>query len=292
MRAQNPEVVFEQLKEKANTLDKTAEEIKDRWREVEVSGHKVSFVKRPSTVYERAKTAIQNAEDQVELSVTPEEFEDLQPVLRDAFERDVYVAVSFNTSPERPMDLPPDSDLQNVVTEARHRHLPAPFILIADRNITCFTPHTDPVNQYGILFEDDEMTYVLRWYFKAALWESWPTVFSNRSREVPLTYVDIRECIRDIIPLLDDGAEIYATVLGKTTNQRQEIELFGQVTDVIYAGNEGGGDVPTLSKLAGRAALVVETPDEGYVRVGGWGAILEHVEASRIIIESVQFDEE
>lgn len=289
-RARNPEEVFERLKAKAETLEKTAEEIQNRWREAEVSGHKVSYVKRPETVYERAKTAIRNAENQIELSVTPEEYKDLRPVLQEAFQRGVFVTVSFNTSPERPRELPTEIDLQDVVTEARHRHLPAPFILIADRDVTCFTPHTDPVNQYGVLFEDDEMTYILRWYFKAALWESWPVVFSNRSDEVPLTYVDIRECIRDLIPLLDDGAVITGTVKGQTIEQREEIEISGLITDIIYPGDSVENDrLPTLSKLAGRAAIVMETENGDEIRIGGWGAILEHVEARRIIVESVEF---
>jgi len=292
-RAREPSEVFERLQSKAATLEATAEEIQSRWEQAGVSGHRVSYVKRVETVYERAKAAIENAENQVELSVTPDQFEKLRPALRDAYQDDVFVMISFNTSPERPTDLPEDSTLSGIISEARHRHLPAPFVLIADRDVTCFAPHTDPIDQYGIIFEDQEMTYVLRWYFKAALWESWPTVFSARSTTLPVTYVDIRECIRDIVTILSDNGHIKVTVKGQTTDKRQPIELSGTITDVVYANGPTDEDVvPSLSNLAGRAAIIVETDDGEEHRIGGWGAILEHIEARRIIIESVEYEEE
>ncbi|WP_433627728.1 TrmB family transcriptional regulator [Halomicrococcus sp. NG-SE-24] len=293
-RAREPTDVFEKLQSKARTLERTAEEIQERWEQAGIDGHRVSFVKRFDTVFERAKAAIRDAENHVDLSLTPDQFGRLEPLLREAYEDDIIVTVSFNTSPERPSSPPDDDELTGAVTEARHRNLPAPFVLIVDRDVTCFAPHTEPVDQYGVIFEDKELTYVLHWYFQAALWESWPTIFSARSTTLPAVYVDVRECIRDILPVLSDGDVITATIEGQTIGRGNEREITGTIEDVIYANGptDESTVVPTLSNLAGRAAIVLETDDGDEYTIGGWGATLETIEARRIHIESVQYGED
>ncbi|WP_411968833.1 TrmB family transcriptional regulator [Haloferax sp. YSSS75] len=291
-RAEDPSKVFEMLTSQAKTLEATAEEIQNRWEQAGLSGHQMSFVKRLDTVFERAEDAIESAEDQVQISMAPEQFERLRPALKSALERGVYVTISFNTSPDLPVNLPTDPELDGAVYEARHRDLPAPFLLLADREVTCFAPHMKSVNQYGAIFEDEEITYVFRWYFMAALWESWPTIFSGISDDLPFEYVDIRECIRDVAPVLADGARITATIRGTTTTNREDVELHGEIVDLIFADRRRNPtDTPSLSQLAGRAAIVLDTED-GEVNVGGWGAIVENIEARRVYIESISFDEE
>ncbi|KAB1185410.1 MULTISPECIES: TrmB family transcriptional regulator [Haloferax] len=289
-RAEDPSKVFEMLTSQAETLERTAKEIQNRWEQAELSGHQMSFVKRLETVFERAEDAINAAEEQIQISMAPEQFDRLRPALESALDRGVYITISFNTTPDLPVNLPTDVELEGAVYEARHRDLPAAFLLIADREVTCFAPHINSVNQYGAIFEDEEITYVFRWYFMAALWESWPMVFSGHSDELPFEYVDIRECIRDVAPLLADGARITATVRGTTTTQRDEVELHGQIVDLIFADRRNNPtNTPSLSQLAGRAAIVLDTED-GEVNVGGWGAIVENIEARRIYIESISFE--
>ena len=287
-RARDPGDVFERLKERAETLERTAEEIQDRWQQAEIGGHRVSYVKRQETVIERAKSAISEAKNRVQLSSTPEQFDRLSSPLRSAYEDGVFVSVSFNTSPERPTPLPDEGELAGVVTEARHRDIPAPFLLLVDHDVVCFTPHTSPVDQYGIIVEDRELLYVFRWYFRAAAWEAWPTIHTARSDSLPAEYVDIRECIRDISPLLAEGASVTARVRGTRTERRSDYELEGEIVDIVRSQTVTDvTDDQHLSNLAGRAAIVLETDDGEVHSIGGTGASLEDIEAYRIRIQSI-----
>jgi sugar-specific transcriptional regulator TrmB len=290
-RAREPTEVFEELQQRAQTLQRTAEEIRHRWQEAGVGGHRVSFVKRFETVFERATDAIESAENHIRLSVTPDEFERLRPALAAAFDRGVIVHVSVHTQPQREDLLPDDDAFTGSVTEVRHRDLPAPFVLIVDRELSCYAV-SRPGDQFGAIFEDDELSYVFRWYFLAALWESWPTVYSVQTSSLPVEYVDLRDCIHDIVPLLREGTQIKATVEGSTTGTKDEQTLEGTIVDVAFADrNPNDTDTIALSQLAGRAALILDTGDRE-ISVGGWGAVVEEFEAQRIRLEAIVSDDE
>lgn len=293
VRAHDPTEVFERLQNRARLLSDTAEEIKDRWQHTSVSGHRISVLKRADTAIERAEAAIEAAENQVQLCVTGEQFERIRPILADATDRGVFTLVSITPNPDAPTDLPSSTDLEGVVTEVRHRDLPAPFLALVDREIACFAPHTRPIGQYGAIFEDETLTYIFHWYFQAALWEAWPIHYTTRDGSLPAEYVDIRECIRDLASVYADGATVTVRVHGKIIDQRETVTLRGRVVDLLSAN---GFDTehrtePALSSLAGQATLVLESDGEEY-GVGGWGAVVEDVEALRVIVEDVQFPEE
>lgn len=290
VRARDPSEVFTQLQERARLLNDTAEEIRERWQHASVSGHRISVLKRADTAIERAETAIDDAENQIQLCVTPDQFERLRSILADAIDRGVYVLISVTTSPDTPVELPSETDLDGVVTEIRHRSLPAPFIALVDREIACFAPHTRPIGQYGAIFEDETLTYVFHWYFQAALWESWPILYTTRDDGLPAEYVDIRECIRDVAPLFTEGATITARVHGKVVDRRQTVTLHGTIADIrsVNGFDTPSSGVPTLSSLAGQATFILEADDGERYGIGGWGAIIEDVEALRIVIEDVQ----
>ena len=60
----------------------------------------------------------------------------------------------------------------------------------------------------------------------------------------------------------------------------------GRITGVSYPGEGGARTDPIpLAELAGQAMFTLET-DERTHRIGGWGAILEPTEATRVTIES------
>ncbi|WP_266081790.1 TrmB family transcriptional regulator [Haladaptatus caseinilyticus] len=289
VRASEPSKVFQELQSRAETLSNTATEIRNRWQQPGVGSHRISVLKRVETVIERAEESIRDTTNQVHISVTPDQYYELAPALQACHENGVFVSVSFNTTHEEPTELPSDEELDGIVTEARHRHLPAPFLVLADREIACFAPHKK-LAQYGAVFEDETLAYVFHWYFEAALWESWPLIYTSHDDSLPAEYVNIRRCIRDIAPLLSDGATIHATARGRKIGLKQTQTLSGEITDILYAtGDHYEQDqIPSLSSLAGQATIVLRT-DDGKFGVGGWGAVLEDLEADRIIIESVSY---
>ena len=285
-RAHDPEDVLSDLRDRAELLSDAAEEIEKRWEEPEVDPHKVSIVKRFETVFDRAAATIRNAEDEVQLAATPDQFRTLRPALAAAYDNGAIVNVSVHTDPTEENQNVPTDDLEGVVTELRHRNLPTQFVALVDRTETCFAPHAASLNEYGVLVDDYTLTYVFHWYFQTCLWEVWDVIYDGRPTDPPLPYSDIRRFVRDIEPLLDDGAEPTVTVEGFSTETGERTTLTGQVTDLFYQGKGAVEGIPSLPQLAGQVAIHVRT-DERTVVVGGWGSVLEEVEATRITLEAV-----
>jgi sugar-specific transcriptional regulator TrmB len=284
-RARDPNEVLSHLRDRASLLTDAAEEIEERWQEPAVDTHKVSIVKRFDTVFDRASALISEAENEVQLAVTPEQFERLRPSLRRAFDNGAIVKLSIHPADDGP-PMPDASEFDGVVTEVRRRNLPTPFVALIDRTNTCFAPHVDSLNQYGVLVDDYTLTYVFHWYFLTCLWEVWDTVYSSRSASLPVDYSDIRQCVREIEPLLSDGARIRVAVDGFDTETGEPVSFVGDVVDVEYSGGDSSNGTPPLSELAGQVSLTVVVDREAYT-VGGWGSVLEDVEATRITVREM-----
>ncbi|QIO22911.1 TrmB family transcriptional regulator [Haloarcula sp. JP-L23] len=287
-RARNPDGVLEDLRSRSNKYLNAAETIEDRWNQPEISDHEVSIVKRFDTVLNRARELIGAAENQIQLGVAPAQFYELRPELRDAYERGVNIKLSICTEPDD--EVPDVADIEGACTEARHRDIPSPFLVLVDRTWTCFAPHRHSVNEYGVLVNDRSHTYLFHWFFLTCLWEIWDTLHTERTPETPTTYVDLRHAVRDIDPLLQEGASIKATVRGHETDTKAEVELTGYITDVDYTGSSLGQTEPVpLAQLAGRISATLDVDGETY-DIGGWGAVLEQIEIDEITVESVEFE--
>ena len=287
-RANDPERVLENLRSRSSRFLDAAESIEDRWNAPEIAEHEVSIVKRFETVTKRARELIEDAENEVQLGVSPEQFYEFQPVLRAAHDRGVNVKISICT--EDAEEVPSRTDLDGCCIEARHRTLPSPFLVLVDRSWSCFAPHQRSVNEYGVLVHDRTHSYVFHWFFRTCLWEIWDTIHTERTPKTPRTYVDFRQAIRDIEPMLNEGATVIATVIGYETESKTPIEVTGRITSVHYTGSAlGRSDPIPLAQLAGSVSAVLETDDRTY-EIGGWGAVVEEVETTRITIEDVQYD--
>jgi len=288
-RAYSPESVLEDLRERADRFENAAEEIEDRWEAPTMDSHTVSFVKRIDTVLDKAEAKIRAAENQVLVAVSQSQYIRLRDALQDARERGVHVRLAIYAEEDALHSLPDESELRAVATEARYRSIPMPLIALVDRTATCFAPHDLSTNRYGIIVEDRTHAYVFHWFFMAGLWESTEPLFTDDDDSLPRTYVNIRNCIRDIAPLLRDGATVTATVQGLDVDSGSEVTLEGEIADIDYPSLESTGRDPLFSYLGGQATITVET-DDGPIDVGGWGAVIEDYEATRIVLEDIRYD--
>jgi sugar-specific transcriptional regulator TrmB len=276
-RAHSPAPVVEDLRERAERFDAAADEVGERWEQPELESSRTSIVSGFNTVVEQAESFIDEATYQIQLSATVDDFERLRPRLVAAHERGVSTRVSIHTQPEG--TLPAADRFEGVCQEARHRHLPAPFVALVDREKTCFSHHPDSADQYGVLVDDRTHTYVFHWYFLTCLWEHWETVYRDDT-EGAVGYVDIRQCVRDLRPLVESGERFRVRVEGVDTTTGEHTVVAGVVTEAAVVG---GTDGSTVERLAGQVSLTLDTA-EGAVTVGGWGAMLEDVEARRITV--------
>jgi sugar-specific transcriptional regulator TrmB len=287
-RAYSPKVVLEDLRNRAERFESAADEIEDRWEEPAMDTHTVSFVKRIDTVLDKAESKIREAESEIQIALSTEQYERLRPALKEARERGVHIRMALHADTES--DLPSQSELAEVATQANYRTLPMPFIALVDRTATCFAPHNLSMNRYGIIVEDRTHAYVFHWFFMAGLWESMEPLYeSEDDGTLPRTYVDIRNCIRDLTPLLADGATIEVTIDAVDVDSGAEHVLTGTVAETIYPSSEAQHDSTPFVYLGGQATIMVDTGSER-VEIGGWGSVVEDYEATRIVVENVRYD--
>ncbi|MFB6118478.1 TrmB family transcriptional regulator [Halosegnis sp.] len=284
VRAHSPGAVLDDLRDRADRFEAAAAEVERRWEQPELENNGTSIVKRYRTVLEQAEAFIEQAEYQIQASVTVEDLERLRPLLVAARERGVSVRLSVHTSPDG--DPPEESLLAGACLEARHRRLPAPFVVLVDREKTCFCHHPDSSEQYGVLVNDSTHTYVFHWYFLTCLWEQWETVYSDYADSFPVEYVDVRQCVRDLRPLLSAEATVRVHVEGTDVETGETVSVTGRVDEALFAGAPDAPD--TALRLSARVTVVVVTDDGKTLTVGGWGAMVEDVEAARITVEDVE----
>ncbi|QCC48592.1 TrmB family transcriptional regulator [Halobellus limi] len=277
-RAHSPSTVLEDLTERADRLERAAQEVEKRWEQPELEAGDASIVTRFQTVISRAKSFIASASHQVLLSTTIENFEQLRPALQDAMDRGVSVRVSVHTSDEA-VSLDADR-FAGLCTEVHHRPLPAPFVALADRRRACFAHHPDSYDRYGVLVNDRTHTYVFYWYFLTCLWEPWERVYQARDDGYPIEYFDVRHLVRDLRDVDWEDDPVRLRVEGYDTNTGEECHLEGTITDVRVPFD---AEAATGFELAGQVTVDLDVDGE-HVSVGGWGAIIEDVEGTRLTV--------
>jgi Predicted transcriptional regulators len=283
-RVVDPGEMLEHLRTRANRFSDAAEEIERRWKKPPMEVSVVSLVRRFETVRDYAAEAIRSAGTQVQVSLSAAQYERLRPALREAAENGVNVHLSLHTGETSADSLPAREDVATVCTEARTRNKPAPFVAIVDRTESCFAPNRGSANEYGVLVSDRTHTYVFHWFFLTVLWDPWEVYHTADEEGPPTDYLDIRYCVRDVAPLLAEGATVDIVVEGVDIETGADRTVEGTVRDVV-ANSHGTSGAP-VAEHSGQIGLVVDTGD-GLVEIGGWGAMVEQVEAHRITVCSV-----
>jgi sugar-specific transcriptional regulator TrmB len=281
-RAHSPRDVLEDLRARSERFERAAEEVEERWEQPELEGNDASIVSRFRTVLERAEAFIDEAAHQILLSTTVRNFERLRPMLAEAHDRGVTIRVSIHT--ERNESPPDVSSLEGVVTEMRHRPLPAPFVALADRRKGCFAHHPDAYDRYGVLVNDRTHTYVFYWYFLTSLWDPWERIHDERASGYPIEYMDIRHCVRDLSSIDLDDRDVRLRIEGYDVDTGEKREVVGSAK-AVRCPLPVGPDTNVV-EMAGQVTSDLET-DDGDVEIGGWGALIEDVEATRISLLSV-----
>ncbi|WP_128225236.1 TrmB family transcriptional regulator [Halobacteriaceae bacterium SHR40] len=286
-RPHSVDEVLDDLESRASRFSEAAQEIEHRWEEPAMQDSTVSIVKRFETVLNKADTFIRSAQNQVLLSVDIESYERLRPALQVAKENGANVHISLSTNRgDHKRDLPSPEELVDVSTAVRFRKLPSPFMAIVDRTKACFVPHPDSANLYGILVNDRTHTYIFHWFFLTTQWDIWESHYDESTDTIVGDYIDIRYCIQAIRPVLDRGDTVRVRISGFDTNSGSVRTIEGTVSEILVVGSE---HPPTdhIATYGGQIGMVVET-ETGPVEVGGWGAMIEDIEAHTVSVLSVE----
>lgn len=287
-RAHDPREVRGDLESRSAQFLEAADAIEERWSQPAVSDHELTVVKRFGTVVERAQELIRAAETQVTVAVPAADVDVIADDLAAAHERGVLVRITV--SAEHPEDDPPDPTIfDGICTEARYRLTPAPFLVIVDRTWTAFMPAQGTATQYGLLVNDSAHTSMFQWVFSTVLWGSCDVIYRDPDTERPRAYVDIRRCLADLEDPLADGATVDVEVVGNLIETGERVELAGTV-ERLNLGTPDESDVDPMTRPAGPLSLTLRTESGDTYDVGGWGACIEDVEATRITVTDVSSD--
>ncbi len=284
-RVDNPSESLTGIKTAIRRYETAIDEIERRYQEPEVRDGNVSLVQRFRTVIDHARDAIEAAGEHVQLAATPSQFTTLQPLLRDAYDRDVHVHLSLYLPSDT--DLPFDATkFDGVCTEVRRRELSGPFLVLVDRERAYYATPNRLQQEYGVLIDDYTTAYVFHWYYLTRLWEVYETIYSDRSDDPPYSFVEITECIRAIEPFLESGADVTGRIDGTRIETGRECQLSGRFVDVDYTGSRSAEGGASLLELTAKAQICFETDGTVYT-VGGRGAHLEDIAAKRFTIDRI-----
>ncbi|MFB6189255.1 MAG: TrmB family transcriptional regulator [Halapricum sp.] len=284
-RIEDPDAVARDLATRIAEFQSATDEIEHRWTEPDPTPHEAAIVAQFETVRKRTAAFVESASYHAQLSVTPRQLDQLRPTLEAAIDDDIYVQLSIHSYDEE--SLPEPEDLEDVCTEARIRQRPAVFLALVDQQQVGYALHVDSPDEYGMVIDDRGPAYVFSWFFSTMLWELWEPYYDDRPSEPPMRYFEIRRCIPEIEPMLEDGAAVRVRISGHWVDSRRPCQLVGTVSEVSYEGGHLDDGPVTLRDLAGQASILVET-DGGTFSVGGVGTLIEDVEADQIVVEQIE----
>ena len=284
-RANDPTEALSELRMHVGQFTAAINEIEQRWCEPEEHDYEARLVRRFQTVFSQAEQAIANASHHVRVSVTPGYFTELRPALRKAHERGILVHILLYSPSDGELQKD-EIDFTGVCTEARRRDpcWDESFAALVDSQKVCFAWYHNTPQEYGVLVNDPGQQFVY-WFYFMSLWDISETLYSETISQFPLTFTEIRDCIRTIEPHLQDGATVRAQSVGHRVSTRRPCELNGVITETRYTGGTTESEVSPL-RLAGQAALVLQTKTE-IVTIGGINSVVEDVEADSITVEEI-----
>ena len=281
----DPVDILTHLRERGELFTDAAEELEDRWEEPDLKDHRVGVVKHADTVLEHVRNQVRETDVAVEVALTADQFESLRGELFSAANRGaiVHIAIYYESDLAERREA---WDLSRRNLEVRVVKIPGPFIAVLDRSRTYFAPNSRAAENYGILINDNILSFINHWYYQTCLWYPWETLGPNR--ELPMPYISLKEFIRDISSLHHDGADVAVTISGIDVATDEFRTVTGTIVDIYYP-DALSSDSPSLEQLSTYAVVTLDTGDEE-LTVGGWGAVFEDIEAHKITVEAISFD--
>jgi sugar-specific transcriptional regulator TrmB len=277
--------ILSHLRKRGELLNDAANELEDLWERPPASEHRVSVVKHEETVIERVRNRLPDTAVSAEIALTMDQIESLAPDLIAAAERGVGVHASIYWEldiEERCQEI----DLLDSSVEIRVASIPGPFLSILDRRSTYFSPNDQADEMYGILIEDEILSFINHWYFRTCLWSVYPALDDENG--LPTTYLSLEEFIRDIALLYHNGATITVTIEGQEIDTDRPITVQGTVSGLFYPGILEDIVSPSIEQLSGFSSVFLDAGETVY-SIGSWGSVFEDIEALKLTIDDIEF---
>lgn len=286
-RIHNSRPIVDSLESRAEQFSDAAQFIEETWKRPPVGEHRISVLGDFKKVIARADNRIQKANTSIQISSDVNTLIQLSDQLEKAKQRGVFIRASlFENDSSRVSISELRSYFNNFSSVVKERHQPAPFLALIDGQWSYIGLRQNPANEYGISIHDQALSSMIYWYFQNSLWENWETIYSDRPSGIDSEYVEIRQCIQDIQPLLDRDKNINATITGYDATEGKSRKITGRIVTTISPEKTTESE-PRENSPTARSTIIITDGEEEY-SVGGFGAILEDIKATRININTAQ----
>ncbi|WP_224447742.1 TrmB family transcriptional regulator [Haloprofundus salilacus] len=282
IRANPPEEVIESLTENIETMRPALEA---RYSKAAPQTERFEVIKSRVTVLKRIRSLIDDADEEVTLSIPAANLDEVTDSLRAAVERGVLVLLVVADA-----DSTLQTELDGVASVARAWTEPMPTMLTADQRAGLVAP-TEMITRSNsgaraISFTEPRLGPVIVGSFLGNYWPMAQQVYAADPASLPKTYTNFRHAVLQTTLHLRAETPLRARIRGRQIRGHDgHDEIVGRVVDVRQ-----GLAAPSNNSFPVENALLVETAD-GLVTVGGGGAFVEDVEAESVTLELAEGDE-
>ena len=284
-RAIDPSIVIKQLSEQLSSLEKQLEEIHQPDTNID---RRYEVIKSNATVRKRISELIQDADNEVNLSLPATLISDLADVLRDAVDRGVLTLILVNTDGSETVST---DDLRGLGHVVRVWEYTGPILVCIDRYHGLFCPPEIVVSgqseQQAISFTEDRLSPLLVGSFLGNYWPLAEEVYVHEPDPLPMTYDRFRHAVLNAALHKQQDIELFAEIEARSTQSRDEHAYEtrrGHICEINQKLIK-----PTTNTIPIENSFVIDDGEDTY-SVGGPGAILEDLEARTITLDEVPDD--
>ncbi|WP_101294488.1 TrmB family transcriptional regulator sugar-binding domain-containing protein [Halegenticoccus soli] len=275
IRANPPADVVGALSRDLETMQPALEA---RYSETEPADDRFEVIKSRVTVLKRIRSHIDDADDEVTLSIPNAHLGEVAEELEAAVDRGVLVLlVVTGVGPQSELDFDGIASVVRAWTE------PMPTMLTVDRRVGLVAPTEMVVrtnsDARAILFSERRLGPVIVGSFLGNYWPMAEEVYATEAASLPRTYRNFRHAVLQATLHHRSETPLFVRVRGRRLPEGDPAELGGRLVDVRQ-----GLLAPANNSFPVENSLVLETAD-GVVTVGGGGAFVEDFEADEVILD-------
>ncbi len=283
IRANPPEQVIETL---TGNVERMRPALESRYTNDAPASEEFEVIKSRVTVIKRIKTLLNEATEEVALSIPYERVSEVEVELRDAVDRGLLVLLvvsGVNPDEVGPAVDPTEVDFEGLASAVRAWQESMPTMVAVDRASSLVAP-TEMIarsnsGKQAIAFTQDQLAPVMVGSFFGNYWPMAEEVYVTDPATLPETYRDFRHVVLQATLHLRAETDLVARVTGHPVHVDAPNELNGRVVEVRQ-----GLVHPSNNSFPVENALIVETQSGRYT-VGGRGAFIEDFEADTVTLD-------
>jgi sugar-specific transcriptional regulator TrmB len=281
VRPRPPEEVIDSL---AAQLEEMETALESRYAEEDEPETQFDVIKARATVLGRLADSIDQATNEITLTLPRRYLEEVQESLAAAVERGVLVLLVVTDAPEG--EITP-ADVEGLASVVRTTPQPTPIMLTVDQSFGLVSP-LDVVSradsdQQAIAFVQPRLVPVIVGSFLGNYWQMAQELVVAEPLALPGTFTNFRQAVHQATCWLreETPVEMHAAVTPVNAEDDRET-LSGIVVETRQ-----GLVRPETNSYPIQHSLLVDT-GEGTVTVGGPGSFLEDYETSEVELRAVE----